>query len=82
MFQTLSPTLHRGLCFFQLLHAVPPSACLTVLPALPCAWRSDGFSTFCIIDPCGQLRRSLNAGSSTIPYGHVSDPYPDGMCKR
>ena len=82
MFHALSPILLRGLCFFRLLNSVPPSACLTVLPAIPCAWRSDGFFTFHIIDHNGQLRRSLNAGSSTIPYGYVSDPHPACICIR
>jgi hypothetical protein len=50
------------------------------LPAMPCAWRSDGLSTFHIIDHRRQRRRSLYAGSPKIPYGHLYDPYP--VCAR
>jgi len=45
--------------------------------AMPCTWRTDGFSTFLVIDHHGQLRRILNAGDSTVAYRYVSDLQPD-----
>ncbi len=51
---------------------------------LPCLAHGGvtAFPRSIIIDHCEQLRRSLNAGSPLIPYGHVSDPHPACMCKR
>jgi len=46
----LSVPLQDGVGFFRPLTTVPPSACLAVgLPGYA-AWRSDGLSTFHVID--------------------------------
>ena len=44
--------------------------------AMPCTWRTDGFSTFYAIDRLRQLRRILDAGDTTAPCRHVSDLQP------
>ena len=81
MFRNLSIPLQDSLCFFRPLTAIPPWACLTVgLPGIAPGEVMAFPRSTCSFP--GQLRRSLDAGGSTIPCRHVSNLHPDHPCKH
>ena len=70
----LSILLPDGLCFFHPLHAAPHQHALRFACSFGAGIRRP---VFCVIDPCRQLRRSLDAGGAPIPCRQLGDLQPD-----